>query len=110
MLCSDGLTDLYAEDGAGESETPKSIQEVADMFPRVLARARAVAASRSGDSQDKEKEEKDGDKSEDKKPNLALALLREGLGGSDLDKVSSMITLELDSKWVDDVTVLVQRL
>ena len=92
MLCSDGLTDVFA----GEGEGGMSIQEVADIFPGVLNRTPVVDAIRV--------------EGEERRPNLALRLLREGLGGPDLDKVSSMLTLEFESKWIDDVTVLVQRL
>jgi pyruvate dehydrogenase phosphatase len=42
--------------------------------------------------------------------NLALKLLRESLGGSDTDKVSRMITVEMTSRWMDDTTILVVRL
>lgn len=42
--------------------------------------------------------------------NLALALLRDGLGGSDIDKVSRNLTVEIVFKWMDDTTILVQRI
>jgi pyruvate dehydrogenase phosphatase len=42
--------------------------------------------------------------------NLALKLLREGLGGKDEDKVSRMMTVEMSWKWMDDTTILVVRL
>lgn len=41
--------------------------------------------------------------------NLALWLLREALGGSDSEKVSRMITVEMAFRWMDDTTVLVIR-
>lgn len=42
--------------------------------------------------------------------NLALALLREGLGGDDMEKVSRHLTVEMESRWVDDTTILIQQL
>ena len=42
--------------------------------------------------------------------NLALKLLREGLGGEDEDKVSRMMTVEMSWRWMDDTTILVVRL
>ncbi|KAF8894907.1 protein serine threonine phosphatase 2C [Gymnopilus junonius] len=45
----------------------------------------------------------------EKGTNLALQLLREGLGGTDLEKVSRMITVEMSFRWMDDTTVLVIR-
>jgi pyruvate dehydrogenase phosphatase len=41
--------------------------------------------------------------------NAALALLRDALGGEDLDKVSAFMTLESTEGWMDDTTVAVQR-
>jgi len=42
--------------------------------------------------------------------NLALALLRDGLGGDDIHLVSQKLTVEMEEKWMDDVTMIVQRL
>ena len=42
--------------------------------------------------------------------NRALRILRMGLGGKDTDKVAQYLTVEMDSKWLDDVTVLVVAL
>ncbi|KJA27787.1 hypothetical protein HYPSUDRAFT_62824 [Hypholoma sublateritium FD-334 SS-4] len=42
--------------------------------------------------------------------NRALAVLRDALGGDDLEKVSRSLTVEMTSRWMDDTTVLVQRL
>ncbi|KAF8161005.1 phosphatase 2C-like domain-containing protein [Crassisporium funariophilum] len=44
------------------------------------------------------------------KSNLALSLLRDGLGGKNEDKVSRMITVEMFFRWMDDTTITVQRL
>ena len=42
--------------------------------------------------------------------NLALLLLRDGLGGHDVSLVSQKLTVEMEEKWMDDVTIIVQRL
>ena len=42
--------------------------------------------------------------------NLALRLLRNALGGGDLEKVSRMLTVEMFERWMDDTTIIVQRL
>jgi len=42
-------------------------------------------------------------------PNLALALLRESIGGEDTELVSRNLTVEMDERWMDDTTILVQR-
>jgi pyruvate dehydrogenase phosphatase len=42
--------------------------------------------------------------------NLALGVLRDALGGEDGEKVSRMMTVEMSFKWMDDTTILVQRL
>lgn len=41
--------------------------------------------------------------------NNALHILREALGGGDNEKVSKCITVESPTKWMDDVTILVQK-
>ena len=42
--------------------------------------------------------------------NGALRILREGLGGDDEDKVAQILTVEMDGKWLDDITTLVHRI
>ena len=46
-------------------------------------------------------------KSMDDKP--ALRVLRDGMGGDDKPQLSFWLTVEMDSAWVDDTTVLVTR-
>jgi pyruvate dehydrogenase phosphatase len=41
--------------------------------------------------------------------NLALALLRDALGGQDILRVSRNITVEMDEQWVDDISIIVIR-
>jgi len=42
--------------------------------------------------------------------NLAFSLLRDGLGGDDIRLVSQKLTVEMEEKWMDDVTIIVHRL
>ncbi|KAI9433847.1 protein serine/threonine phosphatase 2C [Lactarius indigo] len=42
--------------------------------------------------------------------NLALRLLRRALGGEDLMSISQMVTLDMDTPWMDDTTIIVQAL
>ncbi len=42
--------------------------------------------------------------------NLAMSLLRDGLGGDDIRLVSQKLTVEMEDKWMDDITIIVQRL
>lgn len=42
--------------------------------------------------------------------NMALRILRTALGGDDLEAVSQMVTLEMESPWMDDTTVVVHVL
>lgn len=89
ILATDGLSELY--DGAGRSDM------VADW-------ARCVAESVSA------KAKESGKKEEGEDDNLALRLLRRALGGEDLMSISQMITLEMESPWMDDTTIIVQAL
>lgn len=41
---------------------------------------------------------------------LALKLLRDALGGTDTERVSRLMTVEMTFRWMDDTTILVQRL
>jgi pyruvate dehydrogenase phosphatase len=80
ISCSDGLADLY--DG----------QARPDMIHRwVTVVGRALERRTRGE-------------------NLALSLLRDGLGGDDIRLVSQKLTVEMEEKWMDDVTIIVQRL
>jgi pyruvate dehydrogenase phosphatase len=80
ISCSDGLADLYE----GRTRT--------DMIHRwVTVVGQAMQnTTREG--------------------NLALSLLRDGLGGDDIRRVSQRLTVEMEEKWMDDVTIIVQRL
>ena len=94
ILATDGLSELY--DGAGRSDM------VADWARCV---AEAGGAARHGRAS-----AKDGGEEEEEEENLALGLLRRALGGEDLMSISQMITLEMESPWMDDTTIIVQAL
>ena len=42
------------------------------------------------------------------KENLVLRLLRHALGGDELMSTSQMITLDMETPWMDDTTIIVQ--
>lgn len=42
--------------------------------------------------------------------NMALGLLRRALGGEDNFRVSKVLTLDMESAWIDDTALVVQRL
>jgi pyruvate dehydrogenase phosphatase len=50
------------------------------------------------------------DAAKDREKNLALHLLRHALGGEDLVSISQMMTLDMDTPWMDDTTIIVQTL
>lgn len=45
---------------------------------------------------------------ESEKP--AMAVLRDAMGGDDLEQVSFWITVEMEDSWMDDTTIVVTRL
>lgn len=81
MLCSDGLPDLCSQD-------QRSRPDLANHWARVIGRA--MGSRHPG--------------------NIALRVLRDALGGDNAREVSKYLTVEMDEKWIDDVTVIVQRL
>lgn len=85
ILCSDGLTDLY--DGY-------SHQEMAYEWIEVVGRELGSPSGSKNSGQ----------------MNLALSLLREAIGGGDSQLVSRNLTVEMEERWMDDTTILVQRL
>lgn len=89
-MCSDGLTDLYFVPGESDSKLESS----AERWMQVVSATSTAGSTAEG-----------GDE-----PNLALALLRDAIGGYDLDKVSRYLTVEMDHRWMDDTTIVVQRL
>ncbi|KAI0829675.1 protein serine/threonine phosphatase 2C [Trametes gibbosa] len=90
ILCSDGLSDLYEG---------YSFQDMAEEWVQVVGReldsldSRTTAGSGTGS-----------------RANLAMTLLREAIGGSDTQLVSRNLTVEMEERWMDDTTIVVQRL
>lgn len=85
-MSSDGLPDLY-----DSRDVQMSDQEMADRWVRVIGRRMRST------------------KDVDLQSNLALRLLRDAVGGNNIELVSQNLTLEMEDKWMDDVTILVQR-
>ena len=44
------------------------------------------------------------------KTNLALKLLRHSIGGEDAKSVSRVLTLDMNTPWIDDTTIVIQTL
>lgn len=86
ILCSDGFLDIYDNIDVTLSETA-----LADRWVRIV-----------GNSLKRQREQR-------LPGNLAFDLLRDAIGGEDIDLASRNLTLEMDDKWIDDVTVLVQH-
>jgi len=83
VLCSDGLLDLF--EARNESDLKKNAQRWMELG--------SVTESPGGAYN-----------------NGALRILREGLGGKEVDKVAQLLTVEMDGKWLDDITTLVYRI
>ena len=75
---------LLASDGLGD------LQDVHDKIPIPLAERWVRVAAESD------------------KP--ALSVLRDAMGGSDLEKASFWITVEMEEPWMDDTTIVVTKL
>jgi pyruvate dehydrogenase phosphatase len=87
ILSSDGLQDLY-----DNHDTQLSDQEMADRWVGLVGHHMHSSTDMGSI-----------------KSNLALRLLRDAVGGDDTDLVSRNLTLEMEDKWMDDITILVQR-
>ncbi len=85
VLATDGLSELY--DGMSRAE-------MAADWARCIAEAAPYEAQPT----------------HAKAENLALRLLRRALGGEDLLSISQMVTLDMDTPWMDDTTIVVQAL
>ena len=85
LMCSDGLVDLYMYDE--DKRDLNTLEEIVDAIVPVV-----------------------GNGVTNGEGNVALHLLRDAFGGDDEDKVSRNLTVEMEEKWMDDVTVLVQSL
>lgn len=83
IMCSDGLMDLYG-DGDGE----RAIEALAGTWVKAVG--------------EDERNLENG--------NLALQLLRHALGGPNEEKVSRMLNLQMFERWMDDTTIIVEKL
>ncbi|KAG2150811.1 phosphatase 2C-like domain-containing protein [Suillus clintonianus] len=86
ILSSDGLQDMY-----DNHDVQLSDQEMADRWVGLVGRHMHSNTDM------------------DLKSNLALRLLRDAVGGNNTELVSRNLTLEMEDKWMDDITILVQR-
>ncbi|KAG1735086.1 phosphatase 2C-like domain-containing protein [Suillus paluster] len=86
ILSSDGLQDMY-----DSHDIQWSDQEMADRWVGLVGRHMHST------------------KDVDMQGNLALRLLRDAVGGNNTELVSRNLTLEMEDKWMDDITILVQR-
>ena len=84
ILCSDGLADLW-------SSTFSDEERMVDEWARVVAEV----VNKEGMSG---------------KTNLALKLLRHSIGGEDVKSVSRVLTLDMNTPWIDDTTIVIQTL
>lgn len=82
LLCSDGLSDLYKH----KTSDPEKLAEI---YFQALS----------------EPLQEDGEST-----NLANHLLRHALGGDDTEKVSRSMTVEMEYKWMDDTSIVVEKL
>jgi pyruvate dehydrogenase phosphatase len=85
LLCSDGFVDQYFTRLQGSAPTSANLELLAARWIETLA----------------QKPHAD---------NAALYLLRDSLGGSNLDMVSAYTTVEMMERWMDDTTILVQSI
>lgn len=86
MMCSDGLTDLYMYDD--DRKDLRSLEETATHIVHVIAGIPGDFNWQGG---------------------KALYLLRDALGGQDEDKVSRNVTVDIQWRYMDDITILVQQ-
>ncbi|KAF5345924.1 hypothetical protein D9758_011414 [Tetrapyrgos nigripes] len=99
VICSDGLMDLYKRHEKWEDLEEVHIFErwielaLVDETPAFCLNAEVVPKNNSDPRHSR---------------NHALRILRDALGGEDEERVSSMITVEMEEKWMDDTTVIVE--
>ena len=86
ILCSDGLIDL------DDDASPPLVEALAKRWVAVV-----------GDQIDKE------GSGRGPRMNLALALLRDVIGVEDTELASRLLTVEMEERWLDDTTIIVQR-
>ncbi|ESK82281.1 phophatase 2c family protein [Moniliophthora roreri MCA 2997] len=98
ILCSDGLMDLYDENPQ-EDDSLKTLDldAAAKQWVQIVGEESALIVN----------EKVAGDVN----ANLALRLVYKGLGGGrDVERLSRFLTVQMDEKWMDDTTVIVEGL
>lgn len=84
ILCSDGLADLWS---AAFSDEQRMVGEWGRLVAEVVKKEGVSGGT-----------------------NLALELLRHSIGGEDAKSVSRVLTLDMDTPWIDDTTIVIQTL
>ncbi|KAA1466523.1 protein serine/threonine phosphatase 2C [Dentipellis sp. KUC8613] len=121
LECAEGFrTHTVVRDFIVRNMTPPYLSNVAEMRHAELGRGENVLVMCSdgltdlyyADQNELQKTAKEWFSVLDrrKEANAALRLLREGLGGNDRERVAQMMTVEMFERWMDDTTVIVQRL
>ncbi|TFY54575.1 hypothetical protein EVG20_g9651 [Dentipellis fragilis] len=121
LECAEGFrTHTVVRDFIVRNMTPPYLSNVAEMRHAELGRGESVLVMCSdgltdlyyADQNELQKTAKEWFSVLDrrKEENMGLRLLREGLGGNDDGEVAQMMTVEMFERWMDDTTVIVQRL
>ncbi|KAF9516475.1 hypothetical protein BS47DRAFT_1340814 [Hydnum rufescens UP504] len=120
ILCSDGLISKSLLSAGYRPSDPRSMSTVAaqtferetiEGWVRVAgARIDAANASSTEDANPGVKVVRGDLKGDVAGDNLALAILRDILGGDDADQVSQVMTVEMRERFMDDTTIQVIRL
>ena len=113
ILCSDGLVDLYEDQDVEEDDYIRQwatrVGEAIGYSPTTLHPSPrwTVGSRQHGRSQSLPGGESHRNGS---RTNLAVHLLRDAIGGNDIQRASANLTVEMDERWMDDTTILVHRL
>lgn len=83
VLCTDGLLELYEDFDS---------QERVSRWVNIVGQALESPVGIGG-----------------RRANAALDLLRDAIGGEDIETVSRNLTVEMEDRWLDDTTILVQH-
>jgi pyruvate dehydrogenase phosphatase len=85
ITCSDGMLDL------AHPEPIRLSQSLITRWAEVVGQTLTADNTRNNED-----------------PNLALALLRDCVGGLDTLLISRNLTVEMEERWMDDITIVVQ--
>lgn len=125
VLCSDGLVDLYEEHDTNEA---RYLAQWAAQIGDALVRAGRLPSASVSNSVDidvdanvseddrsdvpqleRQEQEQQQQRNGSTAVNLAVHLLREAIGGADMERASANLTVEMDERWMDDTTIIVHR-